>query len=103
MEKIYKLLRNKDEDALIGLQLLFNNKDKDIIDFFKEHCEEEDSKYFEFPVGGYDIKKSFYVELVYGYVVFVGKDRLRLRKKSSRGFAKVVKIITKEQFINGMY
>lgn len=104
MEKIYKLLKSNNEgDNEIGLQLLIYRPIEEILEIFRDLTIDKGSEvrgYLDVNTRNKHIQGYIRVNDDYVIMVHIG---LRLRKISSSGFNRQEIIISKENFINGVY
>lgn len=109
MEKIYKLLQSRGkEDILLGFHLLLRYSSEDILEFFRSH-------HFDTRIeGAYDIKVALdfknnpipnntYIDLGNQWALVKTSGDFRLRDITSKGYVKIHKVISKENYLNGMY
>ncbi len=107
MEKIYKLLTSGVyEDVKIGLHLLVASKEVDVIKFFKKYSKNRtnDPYVWDINIKYYTVLFNHYIEISRKYVICHFSDEdLRLRKKNTTGWGHDWTIITKENYLNGLY
>ena len=105
MEKVYKLLNSKNiDDNKIGLHLLLNLPAEQILEFFNSYKNYEGNGVIDVKLNDRLFKDKTYIKITDQYFITSFKDGdLRLRSLGSPGWGDEWKIITIEQFTNGVY
>lgn len=106
MEKIYKLLQSSNEaDFRIGLELLLQHSEQNILQFFRKHGRPGDGNR-DYQQINVSVPKSFMIGKYictgdeWG-ILLASEPHLRIRRLLSMGRAQEYGTISKEEFLNG--